>query len=244
MQYYLFLDESGDHGLTQITPHSSVFLLCGVLLQSEAYDGFNNQFNQIKQHFWKSDEVIFHSRDIRKCQKEFSILLNYEVKQHFYQQLNQCLSESPYTVIASAIKKDLYIKKFGKLSNDVYELSLSFIIERAIFKLDEIRSSDKKLDIILEQRGKKEDAKLREHFQRLVARGTGFVSAARLNEYGLKIHFRAKNRNVNGLQLVDLVAYPCATFVKEPNRPNPAFEIVSPKIYAKSNRKYGFKIYP
>lgn len=45
MQYYLFLDESGDHGLTQITPHSSVFLLCGVLLQSEAYDGFNNQFN-------------------------------------------------------------------------------------------------------------------------------------------------------------------------------------------------------
>jgi hypothetical protein len=138
----------------------------------------------------------------------------------------------------------LYIKKFGRLSNDVYELSLSFIIERAIFKLDEIRESGKKIDIILEQRGKKEDAKLREHFQRLLARGTGFVSGARLNEYGLKIHFRAKNRNVNGLQIADLVAYPCATYVKEPHRPNPAFEIVRPKIYAKSNRMYGFKIYP
>jgi hypothetical protein len=244
MKYYLFLDESGDHGLTQINPQSAVFLLCGILFRQDEYQNFRQQFNQVKLSFWNSLEVIFHSRDIRKCDKEFAILLDYEVKQAFYEQLNCCIQDANYTIIVSAINKDAYIRKFGKLSNDVYELSLSFIIERAIFKLDEIKHANKMLDVVLEQRGRKEDRKLREHFQRLTARGTGFVSAARLKDYALEIHFRAKKNNINGLQLADLIAYPCAAYVKAPERPNPAFEIIKPKIYTKNNRQHRFKIYP
>ena len=243
-RYYLFLDESGDHGLTQINPQSSVFLLCGILFHADDYQIFRQKFNDIKMHFWDTTEVIFHSRDIRKCNKEFAILLDYNTKSTFYSMLDQCVREANYTIIVSAIRKDEYIKRFGKLSNDVYELSLSFIIERAIFKLDEIGHPDKKLDIILEQRGKKEDTKLKEHFQRLTARGTGYVAASRLKSYGLTINFRPKSKNVNGLQLADLIAYPCATFVKEPKRANPAFDVFSDKIYSKNGKKYGIKIYP
>lgn len=243
-RYFLFMDESGNHGLTQINPQSSVFLLCGVLFHVDDYQIFRQKLNDIKMHFWNTIEVIFHSRDIRKCDKEFAILLDYDTKSAFYAMLNKCITEAKFTIFASAIRKDEYIKRFGKLSNDVYELSLSFIIERAIFKLDEIRHPNKKLDIILEQRGKKEDTKLTEHFQRLTARGTGFVSAARLNNYGITINFRPKSKNVNGLQLADLIAYPCATFVKEPKRPNPSFDVFSSKIYTKNGKQYGFKVYP
>jgi hypothetical protein len=243
-RYYLFMDESGNHGLTQINPESSVFLLCGILFHADDYQVFRQKLNDIKLHFWKTTEVIFHSRDIRKCDKEFAILLDYDVKSAFYAMLNQCVSEAKYTIIVSAIRKDEYIKRFGKLSNDVYELSLSFIIERAIFKLDEILQPIKKLDIILEQRGKKEDTKLKEHFQRITARGTGYVSAGRINSYEMTINFRSKIKNVNGLQLADLIAYPCATFVKEPKRPNPSFDVFSDKIYTRNGRKYGFKVYP
>jgi len=242
--HYLFLDESGDHGLTSINENSSIFLLCGVLFHSEAYDSFSNELDTIKTNFWNSTQVVFHSRDIRKCNKEFAILLDYNVKAKFYESLNNCIQKGTYTAFATAIRKDEYIRRFGKLSNDVYELSLSFIIERAIFRLDELPTMGKKMAIILEQRGKKEDLKLREHFQRLKARGTGFVSSTRLNEYGLTIHFRSKSQNVNGLQLADLLAYPCATKARDPQRPNPAFEIFEDKIYAKGRKYYGFKVYP
>lgn len=243
-RYYLFLDESGDHGLTQINPQSSVFLLCGILFREDSYEMFRQRINDIKKYFWNTIEVIFHSRDIRKCDKEFSILLDYNTKSEFYQMLNDCIGKSGYSVFVSAIRKDEYIKRFGKLSNDVYELSLSFIIERVIFKLDEIYHVNNKLDIVIEQRGKKEDTKLKEHFQRLMARGTGYVSAERLNKCGMTINFRSKKQNINGLQIADLIAYPCASFVKEPKRANPAYNIFSDKIYSKAGRKYGFKIYP
>ena len=92
--------------------------------------------------------------------------------------------------------------------------------------------------------GKKEDKKLEEHFQRLIARGTGFVSAERLEEVNLKITFKDKKENINGLQLADLVAYPIARYVIEPKRANPAFEKLEPKIYKKNEKRYGLKIFP
>ena len=88
-----------------------------------------------------------------------------------YEKLNKTIQENNYVVIASAIQKDNYIKRFGRLSNDVYELALSFIIERSVFYLDNIKEKEKTLEIIIEKRGKKEDKQLEEHFQRLLARG-------------------------------------------------------------------------
>ena len=244
MKYYLYIDESGDHGLTTINSDFPVFLLCGVLVIADEYEKIRQSMNDIKHALWGNKEVVFHSRDIRKCEKEFSVLFDLDKKKWFYQNLNAALSKHNYTVFASAIKKDHYIKRFGRLSNDVYELALSFIIERAIFFLDEEKQSNKELEIVIERRGKKEDKKLDEHFQRLTARGTGFVSAQRLADYHLTIVFKSKFENINGLQLADLVAYPVARYVLEPQRSNPAFELIEPKIYSKNGKHYGLKIYP
>lgn len=243
-KYYLFIDESGDHGLTTLSPDFPVFLLCGVLMSEPDYFTIRDEFNRIKSEFWKNKEVIFHSRDIRKCEKEFQILFDMELKAAFYNQLNACIANGQYTVIVSAIQKDNYIKKIGRLSNDVYELALSFMIERSVFYLDDINQPNKNLHIIIEKRGKKEDKKLDEHFQRLMSRGTGYISAQRLNDIHLNIHFKNKKENINGLQLADLIAYPTARYVIDPKRANPAFDIVAPKIYSKNGKRYGLKIFP
>jgi len=244
MKYYLFMDESGDHGLTTLNPDFPVFLLCGVLFSETDYSVFLTQINLLKSSIWGEKIVILHSRDIRKCQKEFQVLFDLNLKESFYNQLNQLISSNKYTVIASAIKKDDYIKKYGRLSNDVYELALSFIVERAIFFLDDIKNPDNQLEIIIEKRGKSEDKKLEEHFQRLVARGTGFVIAERLRNYGLQITFKSKKENINGLQLTDLLAYPIARYIIEPERANPSFEIFKNKIYSKRGKRHGLKIFP
>jgi hypothetical protein len=243
-KYFLFIDESGDHGLVTLGTSFPVFLLCGMLTNEENYTAIRDEINAIKHLFWSKKEVILHSRDIRKCEKEFQILFDLELKSKFYERINKVIEDSKYRILASVINKVKYIKTYGKLSNDVYELALSFIIERAIFSLDEVNGVTKELEIIIEKRGKKEDKKLQEHFQRLVARGTGFVSAERLQEVKLKIMFKDKKENINGLQLADLIAYPIARYVIEPKRANPAFYKLEQKIYKKNGKRYGLKIFP
>lgn len=243
-RYYLFLDESGDHGLSEINPQSPVFLLCGVLISADNYSLISKCIDDLKHQFWGNKDVILHSRDIRKCQKEFQILLDLDIKADFYNRLNRCISDGKYTVITSAINKNDYIKKFGRISNNVYELCLSFIIERSVFFLDDIPDPNKTLDIIIEKRGAKEDKALEGHFQRLCARGTGFVKAERLKQYMLTINFRSKKQNINGLQLSDLIAYPSFKYVMEPKRANPSFNVFESKIYTKNGKTYGLKIYP
>jgi hypothetical protein len=222
-KYYLFIDESGDHGLVKLDPDFPVFLLCGLLTSEENYANIRKNINALKSSFWGNKEVILHSRDIRKCDKEFQILLDYQVKQKFYVGIQDIIENSKYRVLASAIDKEKYIKMYGKLSNDVYELALSFIIERAIFSLDEVVNVEKQLEIVIERRGKKEDKKLDEHFQRLLSRGTAYITSERLNAVHTKIVFSNKKENINGLQLCDLVAYPIARYVINPKRANPAF---------------------
>ena len=244
MDYYLFLDESGDHGLKNIDINFPVFVLCGIIMSKIDYEILRESFNQIKKKLWGDSKVIFHSRDIRKCEKEFKILLDNNVKANFYKELDKTISDSNYTVISSVIDKERYIKKYGKLRNDVYEIALSFIIERTVFFLDSIAEQNKSLYLIIEKRGKKEDAKLKNHINNLLRIGTYYVSPERIRSYNSNVQFVDKRKNVNGLQLSDLVAYPIARYSLDKERANPAFEIIKPKIYKRGTRIYGLKIFP
>lgn len=244
MKFSLFIDESGDHGLTTTDPNFPVFVLCGVLISAVNLEIIREEMNKIKSTLWGNKKVIFHSRDIRKCEKEFTLLFDAEIKKKFYNELNNVVSNNEYSIFASAIQKDNYIKRYGRLSNDVYEIALSFIIERTIFFIDDMPGSNHELEIVIEERGKNEDKKLEEHFQKLMARGTGYVTAKRLADYNPQILFRNKKENINGLQLADLVAYPIARYVIDPERANPAFDLLESKIYMKNGKRYGLKIFP
>jgi len=223
MKYNLFLDESGDHGLTNLNPDFPVFLLCGILIKEDDYKLVRQSMNQLKSAIGGSKDVIFHSRDIRKCEKEFQKLFDLDLKRTFYEELNKIISESPYIVIASAIQKRLFVENFGKLEDDVYEIALSFVIER---------------------RGKKEDKQLDDHFQRITGKGTGKLAAEAINRFSPSFAFRNKKENINGLQLADLVAYPIARNVIEPNRANPAYDVLEGKIYRKDGHLQGLRVFP
>lgn len=244
MEFTLYMDESGDHGLDKIDPGFPVFVLCGVLFYENGYQSLRGDFNRIKNQFWGTKEVIFHSTDIRKCQKEFQILLDLDVKREFYKELNECMSKHHYRVIAAAIDKVKYVQKYGRIADDPYEISLSFIIERSIFLLDDFKYEPNTLKIIIEKRGKKEDQKLASYFEKVKARGTGYVSRERIRDYGIKIEFRGKKENINGLQVADLIAYPIATHTMFPERANPAFDLLANKFYQKGDKIYGLKMYP
>ncbi|QPH38999.1 DUF3800 domain-containing protein [Pedobacter endophyticus] len=242
--FYLFIDESGDHGLRNIDPGFPVFVLCGTLFSTEDYSDARNSMNSIKEEFWGDKEVIFHSVDIRKWRDAFQILINPKIRESFLNKLSKLMIGSKYTVFASGVRKEEFIGKYGKLHTDIYEVCLSFIIERLVFFIDDIPVARKRVTIIIEERGRKEDAKLKSNFNRLIQVGTRYVSPERLRYIGLSLHFRKKKQNINGLQFADLVAYPIARHILNPKSANPAYDIVKNHLYMKNGKEYGLKISP
>lgn len=242
MKYYLFIDESGDHGLKNIDAHFPVFVLCGVVFSEEQYKLFNEIFDEFKTTLWNTKEVIFHSRDIRKCDKEFQILFDLEKKEYFYTRLNDIIKGTEFSILSSVIQKDEYIKQFGRLGN-VYAVSLSFLIESAMFFLD-TQQKPIELEIVVEKRGKLEDSDLLRHYNEVYSIGTGYVTPKTIQLYSTRLKFKAKKDNLNGLQLADLVAYPIARHILEPTRVNLAFDVINEKIFVKNGKQYGLKRFP
>jgi hypothetical protein len=243
LKYYLFLDESGDHGLKTIDKSFPIFLLCGILVSEENYKLIRDQINEIKTKFWNNKNLIFHSRDIRKCNNEFKILFDTGIKNKFYDSINDLVERRQYNIIAASINKTKFIKKYGRLEDDVYEISLSFILERTIFCLDNIGNCSE-LEIIIERRGKKEDTKLGKHIQKVRQIGTYYVTAERIQNYGFKAKFSWKNENINGLQLSDLIAYPIARKILNPQGVNLSYDKFKHNFYKKNNNIYGLKKFP
>ena len=98
MIYYLYIDESGDHGLTKVNPLYPIFTLCGIVVSEPDNSLLCNEFNKIKFEFWKSIDIIFHSNKIRRCDGKFQIFLDDNVKNEFYNKLNNVVTISNYKI--------------------------------------------------------------------------------------------------------------------------------------------------
>ncbi|MDO8558972.1 MAG: DUF3800 domain-containing protein [bacterium] len=246
MHYYLFLDETGDHGLSFIDRNFPLFLLAGCLFEDAELTKIEEEINKFKMEFFKTTSVILHSRDIRKCEGPFQILFDLELKKKFYEKLDEIINGTNFTIIGSGVNKDEHIKKYGLGAKDPYALSLSFIMERLIFCLDkkEVKSV---IDVQIEKRGRKEDQQLLNQYNRILDNGTYYVKPDRLKNKIGKFDSFLKRENIIGLQISDLCAYPLARHILNPSEPYPPFNIIKSKIYCDSVGSfdgYGLKIFP
>ena len=73
----------------------------------------------------------------------------------------------------------VFIRQYGKL-NDVYGLSLSYIMERVVFYLDSVGKDNIELRTVIERRSKKEDKSLLNYYNQLLDRGTYWVNGERM----------------------------------------------------------------
>jgi hypothetical protein len=245
-KYLLFLDESGNHGLRKIDPNFPVFVLTGVLFSEDSYATTIQKVDVLKRKYFKTQDVILHRRDMRKYERGFEIFFDDNVKKRFYQDLNAILSDMDYTVIASAIDKEKHIQTYGKLADDPYEIALTFVLERTVFEADDKRDAES-IHVVIEGRGKREDAQLAKRYNELLYRGTGQIDAKRLiNMYDQELEVKLKRDNDCGLQIADLCAYPIARHVISTNEPNIAFDVIRSKIRSgpRGFMGYGIKVFP
>jgi hypothetical protein len=243
MKYILFLDETGDHGLVNYRPDFPLFLLCGIITTAPGYEIIRQEINKIKEELWNDKRVFLHSRDIRKCEKEFKIFFDVELKKRFYQLINSAVRNLPYSIIASAINKKAFIDKFEKPNIDIYEVAFPLLIEQVVLALQRMPAKNELL-IVIEKRSRNEDRQLADHFERLCLQGTNRFRATDLQKVFPTLTFKNKKDNINGLQLADLVAYPIAKYLIDPKKANPAFDVLKNKIYKSGSTLEGLIVFP
>ena len=243
--YHLYIDECGDQNLEAFSPTFPIFTLCGILVRDDKVSLLEGQVRALKKEFWGDRQIILHSRDIRKCQNGFEVLFDLNVKRHFYEAVNRLLGqEDVYAIVCCSILKEPYIRQFGKL-NDVYGQSLSFILERAIFCVDnQCKDGSGRISAIVERRGKREDRNLQNYYRQLLEKGTYWVTEERMRNRMSSLDFRWKTEDIAGLQIADLVAYPLTRHVLNPQAVNLAYDVLEPNIFKEDGKLMGLKIYP
>jgi Protein of unknown function (DUF3800) len=223
----LFLDESGDHSLTKIDVQYPMFVLAGVIMDSEYHvHEATDIMNKAKKELFGKDDIVFHTADISRNRNGFERLIEKAFREKFFQKMNQMMSELKYMVVAAAVKKEEHLKQYGLAALDPYLLSLECLVERFVFKLKENNEDGL---IVAECRNSILDNELELAFLNLKIQGTRYIPAVEIKQRIHQLTTRRKEENITGLQIADLVASPIGRYVLgKPIKPD--FEIVKQKF--------------
>lgn len=240
--YLVFVDESGDHNLTRIDPQFPVFVLLFVIVCKDDYvDRICPDLQRFKLKFWGHDETVLHEHEIRKPVHDFLFLLQKPQRERFLEGLNGMIASLPVTLVAVVIDKTALASRYRQPVNP-YDYAMEAGLERVFTHLQSLRQKDRSTSVIVECRGRREDAELELAFRR-VCDG---ANAMRCN-FPFEMVMVPKTSNSAGLQLADLIARPIALHHLRPDQRNRAFEIIEPKLRRSPDGKvegWGLKVLP
>jgi hypothetical protein len=240
--YIVYVDESGDHSLQSINPEYPIFVLAFCIFKISDYtDIVAPRMQRFKFQQFGHDIVILHEHELRKSEGPFRFLMNRERREPFMSELSSIVEESPFTLIATAIRKHEFLARHAEASNP-YNVAMQFGLERVQKFLKGHGQSGKETFVVFESRGKKEDVELELEFRR-VCDGKNF----RGERMPLNCVIASKQTNSSGLQLADLVARPIGRKLLMPEQPNRAYDILARKFDKSPKGEvngWGLKVYP
>ncbi len=223
--FLVFVDESGDHNLVNIDPQFPVFVLLFAIIRKDDYvNRVCPDLQRFKFEFWGHDEVVLHEHEIRKPFGDFLFLVRKPVRERFLKGLTAQMGALPATVVAVVIDKPGYAARYHQPVNP-YDYALETGLERVFRHLEGMGQAITTTSIIVEKRGKREDAELELAFRR-VCDGANVLHKA----FPFQLVMIPKSSNSAGLQLTDLMARPVALHHLRPEQPNRAFEIIHTKL--------------
>lgn len=238
-EYIIYVDESGDHSLTMIDPLYPVFILVFCIFRRVDYINIVDPlFKELKFRFFGHDLTIFHTREIRKSQNDFSILLNEEIRLDFFRHLNQIMEQIPLTIVTSIIDKQELKKNSPQFLNP-YHLALRFCVEKTMMFFQDEEQRNRNSFVIVEERGKEEDRQLQSVFHELI-NGDNLLGV----KIPLQMRFANKQTNIIGLQIADLIAHPIGRHIINPNQTNRSYEILKKKLWKWPNEELSIGIHP
>ena len=211
-RYRLYVDESGDHTYYALEDPAKRYLgLTGIFIEHEYYrTTFQPEMELLKQkHFPHSPDepIILHRADIINRRGPFWRLRDSEKAQAFNKDFLQFIKEQDYCVITVVIDKKAHTERYGEAAYHPYHYCLTALLERYCGYLN---FHNARGDVLAESRGGKEDRQLKTEYKRLYEEGT-YYRDTEFFQRALKsseIKLKPKSKNIAGLQLSDLLAYP------------------------------------
>lgn len=228
--FVVYVDESGDHGLKSMEKTYPVFVLAFCIFNKVEYThSVTPMLQEFKFRYFGHDMVVLHEHEIRKPKGPFTILFDADVRQNFMSDLSTIIRQSKFEVIATYIRKDEFLKKYGE-SDNLYNVAVRSCLKRLYRFLEENDQTECVTNVIFEQRGKKEDNELELEFRRVCDEE---------NPAGVPMPFSIvmANKQINscGLQLADLVARPIGRKYLKPEQDNRAYDILETKFVRDAN---------
>ena len=244
--YIVYVDESGNADIKNIDEKYPVFVLTFCIVKKTTYTRYIvPQFQNMKFQIFGHDGIVFHSYDIRQKENDFASLQSEDIREEFFQCLNEVMEESSYVIISSVIKKQDYVGGLHR-KRDIYHHALQFCLERLHDFLIKNNQHQKLTHIICECRGKKEDRMLEEEFEQILTNTYDYTQKHRRSyvHTPMKIKFIPKTANATGLQIADLLGQPIGRHIISPHQKNRAFEIMENKFFRKGGKRIGLKVFP
>lgn len=227
-EYTLYLDESGDHGITTIDDTYPVFSLAGCVFENEYYQSeVIGQVNNIKENYWGTTDIIFHYREMRKKLDLFRNLKNPIIREAFYENFYEMLINLNFKIISSVIDKKELVNQYW-IPDSPYDLTFTFIIERYQHFLKRNKSLGA---IVIEAREESQNRHLKALYNKILDKGTTYLSGIEINKYVKGLHFTKKRDNIVGCQLADIIAYPIAWYGLDIEKDMELFDTIFSKFY-------------
>ncbi|OHC73571.1 MAG: hypothetical protein A3G18_07945 [Rhodospirillales bacterium RIFCSPLOWO2_12_FULL_58_28] len=202
----LFLDESGDHNLSVIDPQYPMFVLGGIIVDKDYADGpLTVALNEFKRDIFGRTDIVLHTADITRNRNGFEQLKDEAFRSRFHDRLNAMMRDLCYSVVACAISKDEHLSRYGVAALDPYLLSLDILVERFCSVVGKVSGGGV---IVAEKRDTTLDRELELAWLNLKIQGTRYLQASAIEDRILGLNLRAKQDNIAGLQLADLVVSP------------------------------------
>lgn len=212
MKHRLYIDEVGNADLNASNdPNHRYLSLTGVILElTYVQKSLFPQLEALKQRYFGShpdEPICLHRKELVNRRPPFAALRDPAVERAFNVSLLNLLTTLNYTVITVVIDKLEHQQRYQVWRYDPYHYALAVLVERFIAWLREHSAVG---DVMAESRGGTEDRRLKNSFARIYERGTEYVRpdefARWLTSKQLKV--KAKDNNIAGLQLADLIAHP------------------------------------
>jgi len=212
-RYRFYVDESGDHGYSNLDDDlgGRYLALTGLMIESEVYrTQFHPTLNQLKQDHIPHDPdnpVILHRRDIIDRTGPFKVLQDATRREKFNDAIIEFAGKRLYRMIAVVLDKKSHLDKYGAAAFHPYHYCLAALLERYCGLLAHQGAMG---DVLAETRGKKEDAELKRAYSQLLLYGTQFRSGSFFKNVLISDELKTatKKANIAGLQFADLVTYP------------------------------------
>ena len=231
--YIIYADESGDPNPASIDANYPVFVLNFCVFRKDEYArSVLPTVTAFKFEHFGHDDVVLHEQDIHRGKAPFDFGQDSQRKKSFRDELNDRVAGFDFGVIATVIEKS---RLSQQVVSEPYELALRLCMEQAHAFLESHGQGASITHIILEGRGRKEDADLLRVFQRIA---DGYNDLGKVMP-GFELVFANKSSNSTGLQIADYTAYSIGRNYVSPARPNLVWEtLVKPKMFK------GIKVFP